>query len=69
MNCYVCDSHERATEAVAICPHCGIGLCRDHVDAAVLAKRPVGLVRPGCIHNPIGTARRRESIRALESLW
>jgi len=69
MNCYMCDSGERATEAVAICRHFGIALCREHIDAALLAKRPAGLVRPGCIHNPIGTAHRRESIRALETLW
>lgn len=69
MNCYVCDSNDRANEAVAICHHCGIALCREHVDQALLASRPAGHVRPGCIHNPIGTARRRESIRALESMW
>ena len=63
------DRGNRVTEAVAICRHCGIALCRWHVDEALLADRPGGLVRPGCIHNPIGTARRRESIRALESLW
>jgi hypothetical protein len=65
----MCDTGDRGTEAVAICHHCGIALCRKHVDEALLAKRPAGLVRPGCIHNPIGTARRRESIRSLEALW
>ncbi len=69
MNCYVCDSGGRSAEAVAICRHCGIALCREHIDQALVAKRPAGLVRVGCIHNPIGTARRRESIRELESLW
>lgn len=69
MICYMCDAQHRATEAVAICRHCGIALCREHVDAALLAERPAGLVRLGCIHNPLATARRRESIRALEALW
>ena len=69
MNCYMCDSDERAIEAVAICHHCGIALCREHVDEALLADRPAGMVRPGCIHNPIGTAIRRHGIRALEALW
>jgi Uncharacterized protein conserved in archaea (DUF2180) len=69
MNCYMCDNDDQVSEAVAICRHCGIALCREHVDKALLASRPAGLVRSGCIHNPIGTARRRESIRALESLW
>jgi hypothetical protein len=68
MNCYMCDGADRATEAVAICRNCGIALCREHIDEALTAERPTGLVRVGCVHNPIGTARRRESIRALESL-
>lgn len=69
MNCYLCDCDDRSTDAVAICRHCGIALCREHVDEALVADRPAGLVRASCIHNPIGVARRRESIRALESLW
>jgi hypothetical protein len=69
MICYLCDNGDRAAEAVAICRHCGIALCREHADEAVLADRPAGLVRAGCTHNLIATARRRESIRELESLW
>jgi hypothetical protein len=69
MNCYMCDCWDRATEAVAICRHCGIALCREHVDEALLARRPAGLAGPSCIHNPVGTARWREDVRALESLW
>jgi len=68
MNCYMCDSGGRDAEAVAIYRHCGIALCRERVDEALTANRPAGLVRPGCVHNPIGTARSRESIGALESL-
>jgi hypothetical protein len=68
MNCYIYDGHERATEAVVICRHCSIALCREHVDEALLANWPAGLAGPGCIHNAIGTARRRQSIRGLQSL-
>ncbi len=30
MNCWVCDGAGRATAALATCPVCGVGLCRDH---------------------------------------
>jgi hypothetical protein len=70
MNCYVCDSMGRAADAVAICRHCGVALCREHVDEGLLASRPSGLVRHGCIHDAIGTARsRRGTIKALEASW
>lgn len=31
MNCYVCATKGRATEAVAICPHCGVSMCLEHL--------------------------------------
>jgi hypothetical protein len=68
MHCYLCDSSGQPTEAVAVCRHCGLALCRDHVDEALLAERPAGLARPGCIHNPIGWARVRRDIQELEAL-
>jgi len=30
MNCWVCDSAGTTTAALATCPVCGVGLCRDH---------------------------------------
>lgn len=69
MQCYLCDSVGRATEAVAICRHCGLALCRNHIDEGLLAERPAGLVRAGCIHNPIGMARWRRDIQELEAMW
>lgn len=68
MQCYLCDSVGRAIEAVAICRGCGVGLCRDHMDQGLLADRPAGHVRTGCIHNPLGMARSRRDIQELEAL-
>ena len=56
MNCYVCDRAGRATPAVAICHHCGAALCREHLDADLLAKRSHGLVRHGCTHDLVHSA-------------
>lgn len=69
MNCYVCDSIGQVTEAVAICRECGVALCREHVDQGLLAERPAGLVRGGCVHNPVGVARWRREIQELEGMW
>jgi hypothetical protein len=69
MLCYLCDSVGQVTEAVAICRECGVALCRDHVDQALLAVRPAGLVRAGCGHNPMGRARWRREIQELEGMW
>jgi len=68
MQCYLCDSIGRPTDAVAICRECGVGLCRNHMDQALLAVRPAGHVRAGCVHNPIGMARSRREIQELEAL-
>lgn len=68
MNCYVCDCVDEATEAVAICRQCGVALCREHLDEGLLAQRPSGLVRAGCVHNLLGIARRRLAVGELESL-
>ncbi|HTU85304.1 MAG TPA: DUF2180 family protein [Solirubrobacteraceae bacterium] len=68
MRCYLCDSSGQPTEAVAICRVCGLALCRDHHDEALLADRPAGLVRPGCVHDPIRWARVRREIQKLEAL-
>ena len=60
MNCYMCDSGERAIEAVAICRHCGIALCREHIDEALLASSACGAGPSRPYHDPTGAARRRD---------
>jgi len=66
MNCYMCDSTDRATEAVAICRHCGIALCREHIDSALVATRPAGLVRPGWSRCGDRVTDRRASLGRLD---
>jgi len=48
MRCYPCNEAGRSTEAVALCPHCLIGLCGDH--RASLATSSPGGVGLGCAH-------------------
>ena len=52
MNCYVCATGGRAqTEpAVAICKHCGAGLCPKHVRDAAAWVGPGGMAF-GCEHD------------------
>lgn len=59
MNCYVCDTSGRVTQAVALCQDCGAALCRAHLDADLLAPKPRGLNRPRCTHALALTAERR----------
>ncbi len=48
MRCYLCNEAGRATEAVALCPHCSIGLCAEHrTDLATASPGGTGL---GCGH-------------------
>lgn len=65
MNCYICDDRDRATAAVAICNHCGIGLCRDHLDEDLLGRRVHGMVRRGCTHLLLHSASSRGVRQAL----
>lgn len=66
MNCYVCDAVGRETPAVAICQHCGLALCRDHLDEDLLMTRPQGVVRRGCTHEPLHAAQARRRSRSAE---
>ena len=50
MNCYMCDSTGRAVAAIAICHHCGVALCREHLDEDLLSSRPHGHTKRGCTH-------------------
>ncbi len=48
MRCYPCQDAGRSTEAVALCPHCSIGLCADHrADLSAASPGGTGL---GCGH-------------------
>jgi len=31
MNCYVCATSKEERAAVAICPHCSVGVCLEHL--------------------------------------
>ncbi len=61
MNCYVCATADRTEPAVAICRHCGAGLCLEHVREAAASPGPGGLAALGCEHDtlraPSGTRR------------
>lgn len=67
MNCYVCDSNERLSEAVAVCKHCGVALCRDHFDAELLASRMSWPPAPACTHHPMHAAASRQRPRSVAS--
>lgn len=61
MNCYVCATRERQTSAVAICRHCQVGLCMDHLAEA--RRFSAGGMRYACAHvlpPAEGAASRRE---------
>jgi hypothetical protein len=55
MNCFECAARGEEAVAVAICPHCGIGICIDHLAAALDFR--VGGTTYGCRHD-LSAARR-----------
>jgi hypothetical protein len=58
MNCYVCDDRGEARPAVAICEHCFVALCREHLDADLTSALRSGRVHGrGCTHHPKARAR------------
>jgi Uncharacterized protein conserved in archaea (DUF2180) len=59
VNCYVCDSTGLEAASVAICHHCGVALCREHLDEDLLSPAPNGHTRRGCSHQPHGAAMAR----------
>jgi hypothetical protein len=63
VNCYMCDSTGRAAAAVAICHHCGVALCREHLDDDLLSSRPLGHIQGGCTHHLHGAAMARRQAR------
>ena len=59
MNCYVCDRSGSADSvAVAICPNCSVGLCREHLDEERSSVGPGGM-RYGCTHDNTRTPKER----------
>ena len=62
MNCYACDASGTTKAAVAICRHCGVAMCRAHLDEDLLLARPHGMIRHACTHNPVHNA-----VAALEA--
>jgi hypothetical protein len=63
VNCYMCDSTGHVVEAVAICHHCGVALCREHLDEDLLSSRPQGHTRISCTHHLQGAAIARRQAR------
>ncbi len=56
MNCYVCATRGTDRSAVALCPHCFVGLCLAHVAEA---QRPgPGGLQLGCRHGLLTPAAR-----------
>jgi hypothetical protein len=49
MRCFVCAKGGTDADAVAICPHCGAGLCMRHVSEAAQDPGPGGM-RLSCPH-------------------
>lgn len=49
MNCYVCATSREERAAVAVCPHCFVGVCFEHLRQG---QQPVaGGLRFGCRHS------------------
>ena len=57
MHCFECAKLDDAVPAVAVCQHCGVGLCLDHlIDAR---QTTVGGANYGCAHTLPTTKRLR----------
>lgn len=66
MNCYICATSKEERSAVAICPHCFVGVCLEHLRQG--QQPSAGGMRFGCRHslpapvaNPSAGASRRFS--------
>jgi hypothetical protein len=62
MRCFVCAQSGTDAHAVAICPHCGAGLCMEHVADAARDLGPGGM-RLSCPHET-WDAVRHQTVRA-----
>lgn len=59
MNCYECALAGQMVAAVAVCPHCGAGLCLKHRRLA--EKFWVGGARYGCPHQTLDVERQHQT--------
>ncbi len=55
MNCYECATRGEAVAAVAVCKHCGVGMCLEHFRMAQDYR--VGGTTYGCRHSVPSTPR------------
>lgn len=62
MNCHECALAGKTTTAVSICPHCGVGLCLEHLREAQAYR--VGGTTYGCPHQPVRPSRSRRHAAA-----
>jgi len=60
MNCYECMVAGKTVTAVAICQHCGVGLCLEHLRKAQAYH--AGGTLYGCPHQPAGTGRPQRGV-------
>ena len=67
MNCYVCatDSRTRTEPAVAICKHCGAGLCLRHVRQGATWVGPAAAF--GCAHDTLNAGSSTQGSKAQSS--
>jgi hypothetical protein len=76
MNCFECAVQGETVTAVAICHHCGAGMCLEHVHAAQAFRAGgVTLMTGGCAHDltalpatraaAVGVARQSGRVRGL----
>jgi len=63
MGCYECALRDEAVAAVAVCQHCGVGLCLEHL--AVAEAHRVGGTRFGCPHDLARASARRRTPAAV----
>jgi|DewCreStandDraft_2_1066082.scaffolds.fasta_scaffold00007_347 hypothetical protein len=57
MTCYICSRGGNAAPAVAVCIHCGAGLCMTHFVEAQSAS--VAGMKYTCPHMPLGAAAKK----------
>lgn len=65
MNCYLCDAQGKATPAVTTCTHCGVGMCRVHLELDAQQPRLRGMVVSVCSHHPQHIATTRGHVPVL----
>ena len=62
MLCHECLMNGKATQAVALCKFCSVGLCKEHL--MMLYSQPPTVPQYACRHNPAGRPRRPLEVEA-----